>query len=316
MPANLNNDYIVITGATGLIGTALCAALQQQGEEIVLFSRNPQATAERIPTANDVIFWEMTEAGPWVTPLDGAKAVIHLAGGPIFTFGHRQTKESVAHETQRRIKAIRGLVQAMAAAKHKPRVFISASSVGSYGYRGYTDDIFTEESPPDTDFWSLQSKAWEGAALDASLLGVRPVVLRTSYVLDASPHGGLMQQARQFRSGWGGPVLPGRQWLPWIHLMDEVGLIQMALADERIQGPLNCTAPEAPRNREFAATLGKVLGKPARVPVPGWALRMGLGITADIIIHGRRVLPHKALDLGYTFHFPHLESALQDLLQS
>jgi NAD dependent epimerase/dehydratase family enzyme len=102
--------------------------------------------------------------------------------------------------------------------------------------------------------------------------------------------------------------------VPWIHLADEVGLIQWALRNERVRGPLNCTAPEVPRNRAFAMTLGKVLGKPARMPVPGFALRLGLGVVADILIHGRRVVPHKALDLGYQFQFPTLELALRDLL--
>ena len=143
---------------------------------------------------------------------------------------------------------------------------------------------------------------------------MRTVLLRTGYVLDASPRGGLARQAAQFRRGFGGPVLPGKQWVPWIHLADEVGLIQMALSDERVRGPLNCTAPEVPRNREFAATLGRVLGKPVRMAVPGFAMRMGLGVAADILIHGRRVVPQKALDLGYQFRFPTLESALRDLL--
>jgi NAD dependent epimerase/dehydratase family enzyme len=123
-----------------------------------------------------------------------------------------------------------------------------------------------------------------------------------------------MQQAEQARRGFGGPVLPGRQWVPWVHIADVAGLIVYALEDERVRGPLNVVAPGVVRNREFMATLARVVGKPARFPVPGVLLSLGFGITADTIVHGRRVVPRKALDLGYTFRFAALEPAIRDLL--
>lgn len=305
---------IVVTGATGLIGAALCTALLQQGAELIVLSRDPEAARAKVPGAGGYVAWQPEKSGAWSQQIEGAAGVIHLAGGPLFTFGTRHTKASVRQETQNRILAIQGLVAAIEAATVKPTVFISASSVGTYGYDGFTDEEMTENHPPGTDFWGQDSQEWEGAALAAERLGVRTILLRTGYVLDASPQGGLARQAAQFQRGFGGPVLPGKQWVPWIHLADEVGLIQWALRDEWVRGPLNCTAPEVPRNRAFAQTLGRVMGKPARMPVPGFALRLGLGVVAAILIHGRRVVPQKALDLGYQFRFPTLELALRDLL--
>ena len=313
MPST-EHKRIVVTGATGLIGTALCAALIQQGKALIVLSRDPEAARANVPGAQAYVPWKPAPSGTWRQQIDGAEGVIHLAGGPLFTFGKRHNQASVRQETYDRIRAIQGLVAAMEAAAVKPAVFISASSVGTYGYSGFTDERYTESSPPGADFWGQDSLEWEEAALAAAHLGVRTVLLRTGYVLDASRAGGLARQAAQFQRGFGGPVLPGKQWVPWIHLADEVGLIQLALSDERVRGPLNCTAPEVSRNREFAAALGKVLGKPARMAVPGFAMHLALGVVADILIHGRQVVPQKALDLGYQFQFPTLESALRDLL--
>jgi uncharacterized protein (TIGR01777 family) len=167
---------------------------------------------------------------------------------------------------------------------------------------------------PGDDFWGRVSLPWEEAALEAERLGVRTVVLRTGYVLDGRPGSGLAQQVAQFRRGFGGPVRPGSQWVPWIHIADAVELILLALDDERVRGPLNCTAPGVVRNREFAETLGRVVGKPANRAMPGVMLRMFMGVVADTIIHGRCVVPEAALALGYDFRFPTLDAALRDLV--
>jgi uncharacterized protein len=203
----------------------------------------------------------------------------------------------------------------MAQARARPEVFVSASSVGTYGYAGFTDVEHTEDSPAGTDFWGRDSQLWEEAAVEADRLGIRTVVLRPGYVLDAHAGSGLAQQIEQFRRGFGGPVLPGTLWVPWIHIADVAGLIVLAVEDTRVRGPLNVVAPGVVRNTEFAATLGRVVGKPARLPVLGFMLRLGFGMTADTIVHGRRVVPRKALDLGYQFQFPALEPALRDLVR-
>lgn len=205
---------VIVTGATGLIGRALCAELNQRGDAVVVFSRDPDAAHSRLPGAAEYVAWQPQKSGPWSERLDGASAVVNLAGGPLFTFGKRLRKADVRAETQSRIQGIRRLVHVMEVASSKPATFVSASSVGTYGYAGFSDDMYIESSPPGDDFWGQDSRGWEEAALDAERLGIRPVVLRTGYVLDATPTGGLAQQVAQFRRGFGGPVLPGRQWLP------------------------------------------------------------------------------------------------------
>jgi uncharacterized protein (TIGR01777 family) len=305
---------VIVTGATGLIGRALCALLRERGYAVIVFTRRPDVARVEVPGALAYVAWQPEQLGPWAEWVDGATAVVHLAGESIFTFGKRQTQASIRAETHSRMRTIQRLVHAMEAARVHPLVFVSASSVGTYGYAGFSDTEYTEESPAGTDFWGCDSQEWEAPALQTSQLGVRPVVLRTGYVLGTGPASGLTQQAEQVRRGFGGPVLPGRQWVPWVHIADVAGLIVFALEDERVRGPLNVVAPGVVRNREFTATLARVVGKPARFPVPGVLLRLGFGITADTIIHGRRVVPRKALDLGYAFRFAALEPAMRDLL--
>jgi uncharacterized protein (TIGR01777 family) len=305
---------IVITGATGTIGTALCRRLLERGDTLVVFSRDAPAARQTVPGAAAYVTWQPAEMGPWAEQIEEADAIVYLAGGSLYQ--GRQTEASVRAETESRERGIRGLVHAMAQARVTPPVFVSASSVGTYGYAGVTDAAVTESSPPGADFWGQDSVPWEGAALDAGRLGVRAAVLRLGYVLDARPGGGLMRQVEQFRRGFGGPVWPGTQWVPWIHIADAVGLFLLALDDERVRGPLNATAPGAIRNRDYARSLGAIVGRPARLPTPGFALRLGLGVVAETIISGRRVVPQAALDLGYRFRFPALEDALRDLVAS
>jgi uncharacterized protein (TIGR01777 family) len=305
---------VIVIGATGLIGGALCRALLDRGDEVVVFSRDPEAARARVPGAAAYVAWQPTESGPWGAQVGGAHAVVHLAGESIFTFGKRQTRATVAAETRSRVRGIQGLVRAMTEAPARPAAFVGASSVGTYGFAGFSDVEYTEDSPAGSDFWGRDSQAWEAAALEAARFGVRTVVLRTGYVLDARPGSGLPQQVEQFRRGFGGAVRPGRQWVPWVHIADVAGLILLALDDARVRGPLNVTAPGGVRSREFAATLGRVVGKPPRFAIPGFLLRLGFGVTADTIIHGRHVVPRKALDLGYPFRFPALEPALRDLV--
>jgi uncharacterized protein (TIGR01777 family) len=305
---------VIVTGATGLIGNRLCRELLNRGYSLVVFSRHPEAAQAQIPGAAAYVAWQPEERGPWMEQINGAYGVVNLAGGSIYTFGKRQTHESIGAETQTRIRGIRGLVNAMAQAREKPQVFVCASAVGTYGFDGFTDAEFTEASPPGSDFWGQTSLAWEAAASVAEQIGVRTVLMRFGYVLDMQPGSGLAQQAEQFRRGFGGPVRPGKQWQPWIHNADAAGLIAFALEDGRARGPLNGTAPDVVRNRDFARALAQVVGKPSRFGTPGWVLKMWLGVTAETILYGRRVVPQKALDLGYPFQFPTLESALRDLL--
>lgn len=307
---------VVVTGATGLIGGILCQELMRRGYAAVVFSRDPDTARSKVPGAAAYVAWQPEENGPWAESIEGAYGVVNLAGGSIYTFGKRQTRQSIRAETLSRTRGIRGLVKAMAEAQAKPQAFVSASSVGTYGFDGLTDAEFTEARPPGADFWGQDSLSWEETALAAEQVGVRTTVVRFGYVLAMQPHSGLARQVEQFRRGFGGPVSSGKQWQPWIHVADAAGLILFALEDDRVRGPLNGTAPDIVRNRDFTRALAQAVGKPARFATPGLLLRMWLGMTADTMLYGRRVLPKKVLDLGYQFQFATLESALHDLLDA
>jgi hypothetical protein len=309
-----NGKRIILTGATGLIGTQLFAVLQKRGYEVVVFSRNPAQARSKLPGASDYVAWTPSESGPWFAAIDGAHGVIHLAGAPISQglVGVRWTPTYKQEILGSRVIGTRGIVAAFAAAQQRPAVLVNASAVGYYGPR---DDTPVDESgDPGRDFMAEVCVAWEREALAAEPLGVRVVRLRTGVVLDPNA-GALGQLLIPFRLRTGGPIMPSTQVLSWIHPADEVGLILLALEDERAHGALNATAPNPEPNSSFAATLGKVLGSPSWLPVPELGLRLALGEMADVVLTGQRVLPRKAQALGYSFQFPTLEKALRDLLK-
>ncbi len=302
---------VVVTGATGLIGKAVCDALIVRGYDVVVFSRDTGAARQIVPGAASYVAWTPTDSGPWTAQIDGAFAVISLAGASIG--GQRWTPAYKQKLRDTRVLATQGLVQAMAAAKTKPQVFISGSAVGYYGARDAT--ALDENAAPGTDFLAGLVQEWEAAADKATALGVRTVLLRSGIVLDPD-QGALAQLARPFRFFVGGPVLPGTQYLSWIHLADEVGLILWVLENEAIAGPLNATAPHPQTNRDFSAALGKALWRPSLLPVPGIALKLLLGEFADSLTTGQRVIPKKALEGGYQFKYPTSEAALQAIYRS
>jgi uncharacterized protein (TIGR01777 family) len=201
----------------------------------------------------------------------------------------------------------------MARAQVKPRVFIPGSAVGAYGMSRRSNREVTEESPPVKDDWAKGTAEWEQAALAAEALGVRTVVVRTGVVL-AYDGGALVAQLPQYERGFGAIVLPGTEWMPWIHIADEVGIIIRCLEDERIRGPINASAPHPVRQREFAKTVGRALGVPVRMRLPGFVLRLAMGEPARAILYNHRMIPQKMLAAGYTFAFPDFEGAAHDIL--
>jgi uncharacterized protein (TIGR01777 family) len=300
---------VIITGATGLIGKRLCEQLRAQGYQIVIFSRNAEQARRAVPGAAEYVAWTPAESGAWASALDGAHGVIHLAGAPIL--GKRWSESYKAEIRSSRIIGTRGLVNAMRAARQRPQVFVSGSAVGYYG--GRDDTKLDESAAPGNDFLAQTCIEWEREAAKAEELGVRTVIVRTGIVLDPS-EGALPQMALPFRLYAGGPILPGTQWFPWIHIDDEVGLLLFALENERVRGPLNASAPEPQTNRDFTRTLGKVLGRPAWFPVPGFGLRVLMGEVAGMLTEGQRVIPKRAQELGYQFKYPTSEQALRQLL--
>jgi uncharacterized protein (TIGR01777 family) len=296
---------VLITGATGFIGTALAEELSHAGHEPVSLVRGAPKPGART--------WSVDENRIDPDALDGIDAVVHLAGAPI---GPWLTDAKRTEIMQSRRDGTRLIAEAVARAK--PKVFISASGKDYYGEAGDTE--LTEASPKGTGFLSDVVEVWETETLPARDAGVRTVMLRTGLVLDAS--GGLMTTRLfgipglnlllPFKLGLGGPFGSGRQWWSWISLEDEVRAIVHCLQTESIVGPVNLTAPDPVRHREFAKQLGKALKRPAVVPLPGFALRAIVGpqFADEAILVSNRVLPTKLVDTGFEFTHPDLESAL------
>lgn len=302
---------IVVAGAAGTIGKALCKSLIERGYSVIVFSRNPDAARQSVPGAVEYVAWQPEETGAWFSVIDGAFAVINLAGAPFFKRWTEAYKQEI---TNSRVSGTRGLIHAMKEAKIRPQVFIAGSSQGYYGYDGTNRDKKVDENAPaGNDFWGQDSAMYEREMAQAETLGIRTIMLRTGVLL-SEDSGPLPQQVPQYQRGFGGPVLPGSQWYSWIHIADEVGIIIFALENEQVKGPINLTAPEPVTNRDFAKTLGKVLQRPAWFPVPGFMLKLFLGEVAAVIIRGRRVVPEKMMDAGYQFQYPTLEPALCQLL--
>jgi NAD dependent epimerase/dehydratase family enzyme len=325
---------VVVTGATGLIGRAVCKELNTKGYQVVVFSRDPQKARQAVPGAAEYVAWQPAESGPWAGAIDGAYGIIHLAGASLF--GKRWTAAYKREIIASREIGTRGVVNAIARAQNKPQVFISSSAVGYYGP---SDDRKLDESaPPGSDFLAQVCQIWEREARKAEALGVRTVILRTGVVIGVSEgplpfpidlrgaslarpgvilkteEGAFPLLMMPFRLFTGGPILPGTQWFSWVHLDDLVGIIMLALENEHVRGPLNGTAPEPQTNRDFASTLGRMMGRPSWLPVPGFAMNVLLGEMADMITTGQRVIPKQAQELGYQFKYPTSAQAIRQIL--
>jgi uncharacterized protein len=304
-----NPKRIVVTGATGLIGKALCKRLLEQGYAVLVFARDVGKARAAVPGAAEYVAWQPEESGAWAAAIDGAHAVVNLAGPSLA--GKRWNAEYKRYVRDTRVIGTRGLVSAMVNATVKPLAFVSSSAVGYYGFRD--DTPLDEGASPGSDFLAQLCQAWEQEALKAMAQGIRTVIVRTGIVLDGK-EGALPQLMLPFKLFAGGPILPGTQWMSWIHLADEVGIIMLALEDERARGPINATAPTPQRNRDFSKALGAAMGRPALMPVPGFALQIMVGEFAESLTTGQRVLPKKAEELGYQFKYPEVGQALRDII--
>lgn len=298
---------IAVTGASGFIGRRLLEHLHGLGHQLHVLGRRlpPQA-----PPEARLYKWDILQEVPPGEALDDVELVVHLAGEPV---AQRWTAEAKQRIRDSRVLGTRHLVAALRKLVKRPRALISASAVGYYGDRG--EEILTEQSPPGSDFLAQTSVAWEQEASQARPLGMRVVVLRIGLVLGCGG-GALEKMLPPFRLGLGGRIASGRQWMPWIHLDDVVGLIEFAAGAERLDGALNATAPKPVRNAEFTSALASALGRPALLPVPTLALKLIFGEMAELLTVSQRVQPAAALAAGYSFRFPELAGALENLLRT
>jgi uncharacterized protein (TIGR01777 family) len=297
---------VTITGATGRIGRELVAALQRRGDEVTVLSRSPDRAAATLGA--EAVAWQPESEPAPTAALAGRDGVIHLAGEDVAQRWDEETKRRLLSSRE---LGTRNLVAGLTAADPRPGVLVSASAVGYYGRRG--DERVTEATPPGDDFLARVCVVWEREAAAAEALGVRVALVRTGVVLDKGG-GALERMLPFFRLGVGGPVAGGRQYLPWIHLDDLVGLYLSALDEPAWTGAVNGTAPEPVTNKEFSHALGRALHRPAFAPVPGFAVRTLYGEMADIVVNGQRAVPERPLELGYRFRHPELDEALSSAL--
>jgi uncharacterized protein (TIGR01777 family) len=299
---------VLVTGASGRIGKALCDELLRRGDEVVGLTRSPdKARAARPQIAWHS--WEPTLERPDAAVFDGVEGVVNLVGERI---DQRWTDAAKRKIMDSRKVATHNLVGTIESLSTKPKVLVSQSAVGYYGNRG--DEVLDETSASGESFDSSICVEWERSAHEVKAAGVRLVIVRTGQVMETG--GGILGELLlPFKLGLGGPLAGGKQWVPWIHLSDEVGILAWALDTEGVSGVVNGTAPNPVTNKDWSKALGKTLGRPAVLPIPGIAVEVKFGKEFGKVAQGgQRVLPRSTEELGYAFKFPHIDGALRDLV--
>lgn len=304
-------ERILITGASGFIGRALVRELAANGHEIVALTRNPETSRDRLPVGISLAAWDGRTAAGWGGLADGARAIVNLAGDNLAE--GRWTKAKKARILASRVEAGSAVVEAVRAARIKPRVLIQASALGFYGPAG--DEELDEDSPAGAGFLAGVARTWEDSTKAAEALGVRRAVIRSGLVLGAG--GGVWPRlVPPFRFFAGGPLGGGRQAFSWISLEDEVRAIRYIVENEDLAGAFNLTAPGPLRQREFCRVIGRALRRPCWLPVPAPLLRLLFGEKArETLLTGQRVLPRRLLAAGFVFRHPDAASAVAAILR-
>jgi uncharacterized protein (TIGR01777 family) len=299
----MSASRVTLTGATGLIGRGLVAALRSRGAEVTVLTRSPEGARSTLGDIQALAWDAISEPAP-AAALTGRDAVLHLAGEPVAQRWSTRARNAIRDS---RVAGTRNLIAGLEAARERPGALVASSSVGYYGSHG--EEPLDEDAPPGRDFLAQVCAAWEAESARAGELGLRTAILRTGVVLDAGG-GALARMLPPFRLGLGGPVAGGSQYLSWIHVEDMRGLMLAALDSEDWEGPVNATAPEPATNAQFSRELGRALSRPAVLPVPAFVLRAVYGEMAQVVTRGARVVPARALMLGYEFRHPRLAGAL------
>lgn len=299
---------VLVTGASGFIGAALCDALLARGDSVVGLSRDPQ----RARSTNPSVIWHRWEPAlerPPAEAFENVDGVVNLLGEKI---NQRWSEDAKRRIMESRRTGTRNLVAAIAGLEDRPEVLVNQAAIGFYGDRG--DAIVDESAESGEGFDAGVVREWEAAAREVEASGVRLVIVRTGHVLDAGD-GLLAELLTPFKLGLGGPLAGGRQYMSWIHIEDEVGILLWALGNSEVSGTINATAPNPVTNREFSHSLGRALGRPASVPVPGFVLDLKFGSEfGQVLRGGQRVVPRRALDLGYEFRYTEIDAALKSLV--
>lgn len=305
---------VIITGGTGLIGQALTQSLTQDGHEVIVLTRNPEQ-ATGLPASATAVKWDARTANGWGHLADGAWAIVNLAGAGIAGDGllpQRWSERRKQILRDSRLHSAAAVMTAIAAATQKPAVLLQASAVGYYDVHTDERDV-TESAPPGQGFLPQLCVAWEASSDAAVDYGVRRVALRTGLVL--SKEGGILPRtALPFRLFVGGPMGSGQQWMPWIHIEDQVRAMRFLLENDNASGPYNLSAPTPVRNKAFGQAIGRALGRPAFLPLPAFALKLALGELAHTLLTGQRAVPQRLQAAGFQFHYTDIDKTMQDLL--
>ena len=299
---------VLVTGASGRIGKALCDELLKRGDEVVGLTRDPDKAGAAQPQVTWHA-WEPTLERPTEAAFEGVDGVVNLVGEKINQRWSDDAKRKIMDTRKVATHNLVGTIEGLAA---KPGVLVSQSAVGYYGNRG--DEVLDESSAPGEDFGSSVCIEWEKAAHEVEPAGVRLAIVRTGQVMETG--GGILGELLlPFKLGLGGPLAGGKQWLPWIHLSDELGVLTWALDTESVSGVVNGTAPNPVTNKEWSKALGKALHRPAVLPIPGVTVEVKFGREFGKVAQGgQRVLPKRTEELGYAFKFPEIDGALRNLV--
>jgi hypothetical protein len=296
---------VTVTGATGRIGRHLVAALKDRGDEVTALSRDPDKATELLGV--EAFAWNLKEDAAPKPALEGRDAIVHLAGEDV---GQRWTQDVRNEILESRERGTRNIVHTIFDTKPRPKALICASASGLYGARG--DEIVDESGAPGRDWLAEVVARWE-RQVETAKIGTRTVMVRTGIVLDAEG-GALAKMLPPFKAGIGGPIGSGKQYMPWIHLDDLVGIYMAAIDNPTFQGPINASAPEPVTNKAFAKAVGRAIHRPAVAPVPGFTIKLMYGAMSQIVLDGVRMVPGRAGELGYEFKHPDLDEALRDTL--
>jgi uncharacterized protein (TIGR01777 family) len=306
---------IIITGGSGLIGSALAAGLAGDGHEVIVLTRDPDRAAARLGQGIRAARWDGRTAEGWGRLADGAGAIINLAGESIAgenLIAGRWTAARKRVIRDSRVNAGRAVAAAIRGASQKPALLLQASAVGYYGPHG--DEPVTEDTPAGSDFLAQVCVEWEASTAEVEAMGVRRVVTRTGIPL--SNKGGAFPPLRTIASlGGGGPLGSGKQWWPWLHFDDEIAALRRLLESDA-SGVYNVCSPNPVQEAQFFKVLGRVMHRPSFMPTPAFALRLMAGELADgLLLNGQRQMPTRLQKLGYTFKYPELEPALRSLIK-
>ncbi|MCB0063261.1 MAG: TIGR01777 family oxidoreductase [Caldilineaceae bacterium] len=301
---------IIMTGGTGLIGRALCAALLAENHIVTVLSRDPDKSRD-MPTGVVVEEWDAKTTDGWGHLVDGADVVINLAGAGIADAPWTTKRKQLIRES--RIDAGLAIRTAIEAATKKPHTLLQASAVGYYG-QDHGDEIITEESASGDDYLAKVCFDWEMSTAPVIHLGVRRIILRTGIVL-SNQGGAFPKITLPFKFFAGGPLGNGKQWMPWIHITDQIRAIQYLLNHKQLSGPFNLSAPNPVTNKQFSQIVGAQMGRPALLPAPSFAIKTVLGEMSTVLLDGQRAVPQKLEEAGFVFTYPTAQEALSQLLK-